>query len=153
MTSDDPVWPLNRCFDEALAYATHVHEGTFRKQTSIPYVAHLLAVCALVLEDGGNEEEAIGALLHDAVEDAGGSGRLAAIRKRFGNEVAEIVDGCSDTHEDPKPEWRLRKVKYVEHLKKERNSSVLRVSLADKVHNLRAIVADYRTHGEALWSR
>jgi hypothetical protein len=145
------AWPLSRRFDEALVYATHLHEGTFRKETSIPYVSHLLAVCARVLEDGGSEDEAIAALLHDAVEDAGGEARLRAIRARFGERVAAIVAGCSDTDESPKPPWRGRKERYVRHLKTEADASTLRVSLADKLHNARAILRDHREIDEAIW--
>ena len=147
------AWPLTRRFDEALVYATHLHEGTFRKETSIPYVSHLLAVCARVLEDGGSEDEAIAALLHDAVEDAGGRERLGAIRARFGERVAAIVAGCSDTDQSPKPPWRERKERYIGHLKTEADASTLRVSLADKLHNARAILRDHRAMGEAIWGR
>jgi hypothetical protein len=146
-------WPLTRQFDTALVYATHLHEGTFRKETSIPYVAHLLAVCARVLEDGGTEDEAIAALLHDAVEDAGGEDRLRALRSRFGDSVARVVAGCSDTDQDPKPPWRERKEAYIRRLKTEADASTLRVSLADKLHNARAILRDHRAIGEAIWKR
>jgi hypothetical protein len=148
-----PAWALTRRFDEALVYATHLHEGTFRKGTAIPYVSHLLAVCARVLEDGGSEDEAIAALLHDAVEDAGGEARLRAIRARFGERVAAIVAGCSDTDQITKPPWRGRKERYVRHLKTEADASTLRVSLADKLHNARAILRDHRAIGEAIWGR
>ena len=147
------AWPLSRRFDEALVYATHLHEGAFRKETSIPYVSHLLAVCSRVLEDGGSEDEAIAALLHDAVEDAGGEGRLRAIRARFGERVAAIVAGCSDTDEDPKPPWRERKERYIRHLRAEADASTLRVSLADKLHNACAVLRDHRAFGEAVWGR
>jgi (p)ppGpp synthase/HD superfamily hydrolase len=152
LTNAEPGWPLTKRFDEALAYATHVHEGTFRKGTAIPYVSHLLAVCALVLEAGGTEDEAIAALLHDAVEDAGGKERLADILRRFGREVARIVEGCSDTDEDPKPPWGNRRKAYLEHLRTA-DASTRRVSLADKLHNARAILRDYRQLGERLWER
>jgi (p)ppGpp synthase/HD superfamily hydrolase len=146
------VWPLTKRFDEALVYAACVHEGQFRKGTAIPYVAHLLAVCAMVLEDGGDEDEAIAALLHDAVEDAGGSGQAAAIRQRFGARVARIVEECSDTEVSPKPPWRTRKEAYVERAKSAPDDA-RRVSLADKIHNARSILLDYRQHGEGLWAR
>lgn len=145
-------WPLTRRFDEALAYATHAHDWQYRKGTTVPYVAHLLAVCALVLEDGGTEKEAIAALLHDAAEDAGGKGRLAAIRERFGKTVAGIVAGCSDTDETPKPAWPVRKAAYLEHLRAETDAGTLRVSLADKLHNARAILRDLR-QDERVWNR
>ena len=106
-----------------------------------------------MLEDGGSEDEAIAALLHDAVEDAGGKERLGAIRARFGERVAAIVAGCSDTDQSPKPPWRERKERYVRHLKTEADASTLRVSLADKLHNARAILRDHRAMGEAIWDR
>ena len=91
-----------------------------RKGNQTPYIAHLLGVCALVLEDGGDEDEAIAALLHDAAEDQGGLKTLEEIRRRFGEQVAAIVDGCTDTYETPKPPWRGRKETYLEHLRSAR---------------------------------
>jgi len=105
-----------------------------------------------VLEDGGGEDEAIAGLLHDAVEDQGGAPTRAEIRRRFGDRVTAIVDGCTDADTVPKPPWRARKERYVAHVK-EAPADVRRVSAADKLHNARAILADYRAHGEALWSR
>jgi (p)ppGpp synthase/HD superfamily hydrolase len=139
---------------EATVYAAEVHGHQRRKGSGVPYIAHLLGVTALVLEDGGDDDEAVAALLHDAVEDAGGLERLADIRARFGDRVAEIVLGCSDTTESPKPDWCIRKRGYLEHLRApDADRSVLRVSLADKVYNARALVLDYRRDGEALWRR
>ena len=146
---------LTRRFDDALLYASHVHGGQKRKATEIPYIAHLLGVASLVLEDGGDEDEAIAALLHDAGEDQGGAPRVADIRARFGDRVADIVAACSDSDVvDPrkKPPWRNRKRKYLAHLRAY-PPDVLRVSVADKLHNARAILADYRQHGNALWKR
>ena len=145
-------WPLTRRFVEALAYATEVHAGQSRKGTSVPYVSHVLAVCSLVLEDGGGEDEAIGALLHDAVEDGGGRPRLDDIRRRFGDRVAEIVWACSDTDETPKPPWKERKTRYIAHVR-EAGPEARRVSCADKLHNARSILRDYRVLGERLWDR
>jgi len=145
-------WPLTRRFEDALVYATQAHEGQRRKATTVPYVAHLLAVCALVLEDGGDEDEAIVALLHDVVEDQGGVPRAAEVRARFGDRVADIVVACSDTDVMPKPPWRSRKEAYVAH-GRSAPDAVRRVSLADKVHNARTILADYRVVGEAVWRR
>lgn len=147
-----PEWPLTSRFVEALAYATDVHQGQLRKGTAVPYVSHPLAVCSLVLEDGGSEDEAIAALLHDAVEDGGGRERLDDIRKRFGDRVADIVWGCSDTDQVPKPPWKERKLRYIEHVR-QASAAVRRVSCADKVHNARAILRDYRLLGERLWER
>jgi (p)ppGpp synthase/HD superfamily hydrolase len=137
-------------FDHALVYASIVHGGQRRKGTKVPYVAHLLGTCALVLEDGGSEDEAIAALLHDAVEDQGGKDRLRDIRRRFGREVAEIVRGCTDTFESPKPPWLPRKQAYLLRLRKERSKAVLRVSLADKLHNARALLRDIQS-GAIRW--
>ena len=139
-------------FEEAVTYALRAHGSQSRKGTGVPYVAHLLGVAALVLEDGGSEDEAIAALLHDAVEDQGGVERLADIERRFGPVVARIVDGCSDTDVTPKPPWPERKQAYLEHLRTA-PPEVLRVSLADKVYNARAILFDYRRVGDELWGR
>lgn len=147
-----PALPLSPRFSEALAYATAVHEGQSRKGTSVPYVSHVLAVCALVLEDGGGEDEAIAALLHDAVEDGGGAPRLADIRRRFGDRVADIVRACSDTDETPRPPWKERKARYIDHVRAA-GPDARRVSCADKLHNARSILRDYRAEGERLWAR
>src|SRR5947208_5129722 len=131
-------------FDRALLYTTHVHGGQVRKGTSTPYVAHLLAVSATVLEYGGSEDMAIAALLHDAVEDQGGQPRLLDIRNRFGDRVADIVRSCSDTVVNSsagqsKEDWRTRKTRYLEHLRTLDKDTLL-VSLSDKVHNARSIL-------------
>lgn len=139
-------------FEEALIYATHVHAGQRRKGTGIPYITHLLAVAAIVGENGGTEDQVIAALLHDAPEDAGGKIRLEDIRLRFGDEVAEIVAGCTDTYEHPKPSWPERKEKYIKHLS-EAPASIRLVAAADKLHNARSVLADYREIGENLWDR
>jgi GTP pyrophosphokinase len=111
-----------------------------------------LGVASIALEYGATEDEAIGALLHDAGEDAGGRGRIEDIRVRFGKDVADIVDGCTDAEVIPKPPWRKRKEDYIAHLP-QASASVRLVSASDKLHNARAILRDYRQHGEALWSR
>ena len=127
---------------EALAYAADAHQGQTRTGTDIPYIAHLLAVTALVIEAGGDEDTALAGALHDVAEDQGGRPRLADVRARFGDRVAGLVAALSDTLEDPKPPWRARKETYVAHLAGAPRD-VLMVSAADKRHNLRAIVADY----------
>ena len=139
-------------FDEALAYASRLHAGQARKGTGVPYVAHLLAVAAIVLEHGGGEDEAIAALLHDAVEDQGGASTRAKIRRRFGDNVAAIVDGCTDADTVPKPPWRRRKEAHVAHVGAA-SPAVRLVSAADKLHNARSVLADYRQLGDALWGR
>jgi len=144
---------LTSRFDEALAYAVVVHGGQLRKGTPIPYISHLLMVTAIVLEYGGSEDDAIAALLHDAVEDGGGARRLADIRQRFGARVADIVMGCSDTDVSPKPPTIERRRLHVEHLRATDDQSVLLVSTCDKLANARSILKDYRVVGERLWSR
>ena len=139
-------------FSDALQYAAQLHAAQARKGTTIPYISHLLGVCSIVLEHGGSEDEAIGALLHDAAEDQGGDTQLAIIRERYGDAVAAIVSGCTDTVVLPKPEWRNRKQDYLAHLPSA-SASVLLVSLADKLHNARAILSDYRQLGDVLWTR
>jgi (p)ppGpp synthase/HD superfamily hydrolase len=149
---DEGSGVLGTRFEDALAYATRLHAPQYRKGTRIPYVSHLLAVASLVLEAGGDEDEAIAALLHDGPEDQGGIATLTEIRARFGDRVAAIVAACSDTFEAEKPAWQARKQAYLDHLS-EAAPSVLLVSCADKLHNARAILADYRRHGEVLWER
>ena len=118
----------------------------------MPYVAHLLSVAAIALEHGANEDEAIAALLHDAIEDQGGAPVRDEIRSRFGREVADIVSGCTDSETIPKPPWRARKEIYLAHLC-HADRSVRLVCAADKLHNARSLVADYRVYGELLWER
>jgi len=139
-------------FDEALSYASRLHRDQRRKGTDIPYISHLLSVAALVLEHGGDEDQAIAALLHDATEDQGGEATLIDIRGRFGDKVAAIVADCTDAWEEPKPAWRQRKENYIAHLPQKAPASLL-VSLADKTHNARAILNDYRRIGDDLWPR
>ncbi len=139
---------LTSHFNGALEFAAVRHAGQLRKGTSIPYVAHLLGTASIALEYGANEDEAIAGLLHDAVED--GKATLPEIREHFGDAVAGIVAGCSDTYVRPKPPWRERKEAYIAHIP-EASASVRLVSAADKLHNARAILRDYREMGEALW--
>jgi (p)ppGpp synthase/HD superfamily hydrolase len=139
-------------FEDALVYAHHLHARQTRKGTRIPYIGHLLGAASIVIDHGGSEDEAIAALLHDAIEDQGGSKTREEIRRRFGDQVTAIVDGCSDTDQTPKPPWRKRKEAYIAHLP-QASSSVRLVSLADKLHNARAILQDYRRVGEKVWTR
>jgi hypothetical protein len=156
--SDTPRGPapapkLGPRFDRAFALTRDLHVTQRRKSTAIPYLAHLMAVASLVLEDGGDEDEAIAALLHDAVEDQGGRATLARIRQMFGAHVAAIVAACSDTDVTPKPPWRARKEAYIAHLRDpDLPAGALRVSLADKVHNARAILFDLRA-GHDVYAR
>lgn len=142
-------------FAQAALYAIELHGEQVRKETTIPYVTHLFAVCGLVLEDGGSEDEAIAALLHDGPEDQGGAPILEKIRADFGDAVAEIVAALSDAlpaKGEEKPPWRQRKEAYLWHLG-EASPSVLKVSLADKLHNARSILTDHGIVGEEVWER
>ncbi len=153
METDTPL--LTRRFDLALQFASGLHHRQVRKGTQIPYVAHLLSVCALVLENGGNEDEAIAALLHDAVEDQGGPPTLAIIRRLFGDAVADIVHECSDSEAadaTAKKPWAERKQAYVARLRTASRAALL-VSAADKVHNLRDILAVSTHIGDRVWQR
>ncbi|MGH7509005.1 MAG: HD domain-containing protein [Gemmatimonadales bacterium] len=147
---------LSHRFRDALALAAQVHAGDVRKGTAVPYIAHLLSVCSLILVDGGDEDEAIAGLLHDTLEDHPDLVSRSELERRFGVRVLSLVVACTDTPPDysggPKPPWRERKLAYLRHL----NSAPpkdLRVALADKVDNATAILADYERLGEALWSR
>lgn len=144
--------PLTARYETALAFAARLHANQIRKQSGVPYIAHLLSVSALVLEHGGTEDEAIGGLLHDAVEDQGGMATHEVIKRLFGPEVAAIVLGCTDAVTIPKPPWRERKEVYIKHLA-EVSDSVRLVSCADKLHNARSIVADLRIVGNKVWTR
>jgi len=130
-------------FTDAFAFAVHLHARQARKGTAISYMTHLMTVCSLVL---------VAALLHDGPEDQGGRAVLDEIRRRFGDEVAALVAGLSDTLVAPKPEWQPRKEAYLARLEDE-PTSVLRVSLADKLHNLRSVAVDHAALGESLWDR
>jgi len=139
-------------FEDALQYTTRLHASQMRKRSDVPYIAHLLGVTSIVLEDGGTEDEAIAALLHDAVEDQGGMDTLEEIRSRFGTPVADIVLAVSDSHSQPKPAWRERKEAYISSIRGVAPSAI-RVSLADKVYNARATLQDVRQAGEAAWDK
>lgn len=139
-------------FEEALVFAARLHAGQVRKGATVPYLAHLLGVASIVLDHAGNEDEAIAALLHDAIEDQGGAVTREEIRRRFGDNVVQIVDGCTDAETIPKPPWRPRKEAFLARLRNA-PASVRLVSAADKLQNARTILDDYRSLGESLWSR
>jgi (p)ppGpp synthase/HD superfamily hydrolase len=143
---------LTARFEDALVMATRLHAPQVRKGSEVPYIAHLLAVTAIVLEYGGDEDAAIAALLHDAVENCGGPERQREVEEKFGKEVGEIVAGCTDTDQTPKPPWRERKEKYIAHLKSAPASTRL-VSASDKLHNAQAILHNLREDGEEVWTR
>jgi len=144
--------PLGPRFQKAFSYAAEKHAGQTRKQTAVPYLSHLMAVASLVLEGGGDEDMAIAALLHDVVEDCGGMPRLREVRRMFGERVAKIVEGCTDSFSDPKLPWIVRKEEYLKRLKHEDAETRL-VSASDKLHNVRTVIADYRKDGESIWKR
>ncbi|PZU14670.1 MAG: phosphohydrolase [Citromicrobium sp.] len=148
----NPNTHLTERFDDALAYASRIHRAQRRKGADIPYVSHLLGVAAIAIENGATEDQTIAALLHDAVEDQGGAERLEDIRTRYGEEVARIVDDCTDSDTEPKPPWRARKEAYLASLSHKPAAS-LEVSIADKTHNAGAIVADLHVHSEQVWTR
>jgi len=148
--TDTPL--LTERFDAALGYASAHHRRQLRKGGDIPYTAHLLAVAAIALEMGCDEDEAIGALLHDVVEDGGGPAALEEIRERFGDPVAEIVQANSDTDVEPKPPWQQRKEDYIAAIA-HKSVPAVRVSLADKLHNARSLLQDHRLVGDDLWQR
>ena len=143
---------LTKTLDYAFSYAHEVHAQQVRNGTSVPYLGHLMGVSSIVLDDGGSEDEAVAALLHDAAEDHGGRVRLEDIRSRFGDVVARIVEDCTDSWDTPKPPWLVRKQAYIQHARTLPPAS-LRVSAADKVHNTYAILRDLRNIGEKVWER
>ncbi len=143
---------LSERFTQALIYATQLHAKQVRKGSGVPYIAHLLGVASIALEHGANEDEAIAALLHDAIEDQGGAATREEIRHRFGDNVTAIVDGCTDADSTPKPPWRQRKEAYIAHIPTA-SPSVQLVSVADKLYNAQSILKDYRVVGELLWER
>jgi (p)ppGpp synthase/HD superfamily hydrolase len=149
---------FHRDFEAALSFATRLHAGQTRKGTDIPYLAHLIGVAAIVLEHDGDRDEAVAALLHDAIEDqsanypGGANGLRADIRERFGDRVLGIVEGCTDSDTEPKPPWRERKARYIAHLA-EGDASTRLVACADKLHNARAVVSDLRLLGDPLFDR
>lgn len=139
-------------FQRAFLLAAEKHAKQTRKASTTPYMAHLMGVAALALEFGGDEDIAIAALLHDVVEDCGGVPMLKDVKRRFGNRVAKIVEGCTDSDSHPKPPWRARKETYLQRLK-QADAETRLVSAADKLNNVRSILADYREVGESVWQR
>jgi (p)ppGpp synthase/HD superfamily hydrolase len=139
-------------FEAALVLTHRLHQAQVRKGLKVPYISHLMSVAALVLEDGGDEDEAIAALLHDAVEDQGGAATREVIRGQFGDRVVAIIDGCTESAQQPKPPWRARKEAHLVKLVGA-SPAVVRVTLADKLHNARSLLMDYQTMGEDLWGK
>jgi (p)ppGpp synthase/HD superfamily hydrolase len=152
LSSLRPPGKLGTRFNEAFLFAAEKHATQTRKKTDVPYISHLMSVAGLVLEAGGGEDEAVAALLHDVVEDCGGHPVLEDVRSRFGNRVANIVEGCTDAYTIPKPPWKQRKLDYLEVLRRA-GDEVRLVSAADKLHNVRTILSDYRREGDSVWER
>lgn len=141
---------LSSRFSDALTFATDLHKNQTRKISGIPYITHLLGVASLILEYGGGEDEAIAGLLHDAIEDQGGMKAKAEIIKRFGENVASIVEGCSEPYLKPKPPWKERKKRYLNQMATA-SDSVRLVATADKINNIRSLIKDYKILGENIW--
>ncbi|MCO4771628.1 MAG: HD domain-containing protein [Deltaproteobacteria bacterium] len=144
---------LSPRFADAAAWAATLHAGQLRKGTTVPYISHPLAVASIVLEHGGDEDQAIAALLHDGPEDCGGQEVLDEVGRRFGERTMRLVGSLSDTLEEEKPAWRPRKESYLAHLREEVGDDVLLVSMADKLHNAGSILRDLRAHGPAIFDR
>jgi (p)ppGpp synthase/HD superfamily hydrolase len=140
---------------EALELAIKLHGHDTRKKCKVPYLAHVLNVCALVIQDGGDEDEAVAALLHDALEDKPEEINEEDINASFGRKVADIVRLCSDTERDfkggEKGPWRERKERYLNEVK-QHDPALLRVTVADKIDNARAIIFDHKHVGDAIWT-
>ncbi len=151
MTYADSIERKWRHLADAVAHALDIHAAQLHKGAETPYIGHLLGVAGLVLEHGGDEEQAMAAVLHDAIEDCGAE-QEAVIADRFGARVAGIVRGCTDADTFPKPPWQARKDAYIAHLEHADND-ILIVSCADKLHNARAILTDIQTHGSGVFSR
>jgi (p)ppGpp synthase/HD superfamily hydrolase len=151
LTKNYPTQITER-FDQALLLCASLHRHQLRKDGRTPYIAHLLTVAALVLEDGGSEDEAIAALLHDSVEDQGGLETREKIRRDFGENVAEIVAGCTESETFPKPSWQERKSRYLQQIRTG-SKAVQRVSLADKLHNARCLLLQLKQEGKAVWQQ
>lgn len=152
MNHTRPSGKLGARFNDAFLFAAEKHNSQTRKKTDVPYISHLMSVAGLVLEAGGGEDEGIAALLHDVVEDCGGHPVLEEVRQRFGDRVADIVEGCTDAYTIPKPPWKQRKLDYLDVLRRA-GDDVRLVSAADKLHNVRTILADYRREGDSVWDR
>lgn len=148
MMTTEPL--LSSKFALALQFANEIHSTQVRKGIGAPYISHLMAVSALVLEFGGNETQAIAALLHDSAEDCGGRPMLDTVRVMFGDDVAEIVEACTDTFDTPKPEWRPRKQAYLQAMAGKPAAAKL-VACADKLHNIGNTLRDIQGEGVEAW--
>lgn len=152
MSGHSSAAKLGPRFEEAFRFAAEKHATQTRKRTAVPYISHLMSVAGLVLEAGGDEDLAIAALLHDVVEDCGGKPMLEEVERRFGRRVARIVEGCTDACTIPKAPWKQRKLDYLTVLRNA-DDDIRLVSTADKLHNVRTILADHRAEGNSVWDR
>ncbi len=148
---------VGKRFRDALVWAAELHEDQKRKGGDVPYVSHLIGVAAIVLEHGGTEDQAIGALLHDALEDQAHKMSPNEIRARFGDRVEAIVEACTDGNPEEQRDrdparWRVRKQIYIDQVATKPADALL-VSMADKLYNARAILEDFREIGDKLWPR
>lgn len=150
-SATDPAAHLGRRFRKGLTFAAQLHAHQARKVTGAPYISHLVAVAIIALEHGGSKDEVVAALLHDAVENQGSLPTLKKIRRRFGDKVAQIVEGCTAPRV-PGAAWRQRRAAYLARLRKALGSMLL-VSAADKLANARAILNEYRALGDFLWAQ
>ena len=141
---------LGPSFDRALVFASNAHRKQVRKGSDVPYISHPLGVASLVIEEGGDDTQAIAALLHDVLEDT--ETTPAEIRNVFGQAVGDIVEACTDSAKTPRPPWRSRKESYLAHLPQVPPDALL-VSVADKVHNARSILMDLRSGGLEMYER
>jgi (p)ppGpp synthase/HD superfamily hydrolase len=140
-------------YRDALDASAKLHRRQVRKGTDVPYVSHLLHVSALVWESGGTEDQAIAALLHDAVEDQGGAELLRKIRKNYGKHVSRMVWACTDSSSTKtKRPWVERKTRHLAALAGADDDALLIVA-ADKVVNVESIVGDLQQHGRIVWDR
>lgn len=138
-------------FNDAFLFASRLHDGQMRKGSSVPYLSHLMAVSALVMENGGTQDQAIAALLHDTVEDQGGEETLSEIRERFGDDVASIVEECSESLDIKDHPWRERKEWFLNRIVQMSERGLL-VCVADKFHNVQGLINDHRNQGDQMWS-
>ena len=145
----------------AVEYAARAHETQFRKRAKddpgypIPYISHLLAAASMAIEDGADTNEAVAALLHDVIEDQNRPGRAEEIAAKFGERVLTLVEGCTGPKDDAPgmDDFRTRKRVYLDKLRAQQDPGVVRVTLADKVHNARSTVNDLEADGPAMWLR
>jgi len=137
---------------DAFTMAYDLHREQFRKGMDVPYITHLAAVASLVGDYGGNEDQFIAALLHDAVEDQGGDQTLERIRDRFGTTVADYVSGCSDSNTVPRPAWQQRKEAFIQRIG-DAHPDLKLIVAADKLHNARTTTSDLYESGRKVWAK